>query len=255
MLKFFVVSDVHGFYEEMIEALNKTGFDKYNSEHWLISLGDNFDRGTKPVEVMQYLLGLPRKVLIMGNHETLMRDLCNRGYPYMGDFSNKTYDTVCKLGGAGLERSFEECCNIAYFRTKDFFDSMVPYFETEKYVFVHGFLPVECHDGLPMYHSGNRLMSKREDWRVAHASEWEEAMWLNSFDMVQQGFDIEKCIVAGHYHASYGRHKTEGAPEFGDGADFSPFHYKNKLIMVDSCVAHTGKVNCLVLEDNFLNTT
>jgi hypothetical protein len=31
MPKFFVVSDVHGFYEEMIEALNKAGFE-YNAE-------------------------------------------------------------------------------------------------------------------------------------------------------------------------------------------------------------------------------
>lgn len=40
MKKFFVVSDVHGFYDEMIEALNKAGFDKNNKDHVFISCGD-----------------------------------------------------------------------------------------------------------------------------------------------------------------------------------------------------------------------
>lgn len=252
MPKFYVISDVHGAADEMKQALDEAGFDPWNSEHWLISLGDNFDRFDQPIEVMKYLQGLPRKILCLGNHELLLRELCDRRYPGSHDFSNGTYDTVCKFGGAELGRSFDECCIVAYSRTKNFIDSMVPYFETRNYVFTHGYLPVNCDDGLPMYHRRNRKFSKKEDWRGAHASEWEQAMWLNSFDMVERGFDIEKCVVAGHWHASYGRHKTTGAPEFGENADFSPFYYEDKLIMVDSCVAYTGKVNVLVLEDEFL---
>ena len=151
-----------------------------------------------------------------------------------------------------MGKSFEECCIITENRTKNFIYSMVNYFETRNYVFCHGYLPVNCDDGLPMYYRRNRKFSKNENWREAHAHEWEQARWLCSYDMVEQGFDIEKCVVAGHWHASYGRYKSEGAPEFGDGADFSPFYYKDKLIMVDSCVAYTNKCNVLVLEDDFM---
>ena len=255
MPKLFCVSDVHGFYDELIDALDKAGFDKHNSDHWLISCGDHFDRGPQPVEVMRYLISLPRKVLVKGNHESLLRDLCDRGYPGSHDFSNGTYDTVCEFGNAGIGNSFDECCFVAYSRTKNFIDDMVPYFETKNYVFTHGFIPVNCNDGLPMYHRRNRKFSKKEDWRESHASEWEQAMWLNGMEMVHNGFGIEKCVVVGHWHASWGRAQFEGKPEFGDGADFSPYYYEDKLIAIDGCVAHTGKVNVLVIEDEFLENT
>ena len=37
MPKFFVFSDVHGFYDEFVKALDEAGYDKNNPEHWLIS--------------------------------------------------------------------------------------------------------------------------------------------------------------------------------------------------------------------------
>lgn len=252
MPKFFVVSDVHGFYDEMRIALDEAGFDPNNEEHWLISCGDNWDRGGQPVEVMRYLQNLPRKVLVKGNHESLLQDLCERGYPGSHDFSNGTYDTVCEFGGAGLGRSFDECCIIAEQRTKKFIYSMVPYFETKNYVFTHGYIPVNCDDGLPMYYRRNRKFSKKEDWRESHASEWEQAMWLNGMEMVHNGFDIEKCVVVGHWHSSWGRMVFENGPEFGECADFSPYYYDDKLIAIDGCAAYSGKVNVLVLEDEFL---
>ena len=111
MPKFFVISDIHSYYDEMKKALDEAGFDPWDSNHWLIVCGDIWDRGPEPVEVMRYLQGLPRKVLVKGNHESLLQDLCERGYPGAHDYSNGTYDTVCELGGAGTGRSFEEWRN------------------------------------------------------------------------------------------------------------------------------------------------
>ena len=51
----FAVSDVHGFYNEMIDALDKAGFDRNNPNHLLVSCGDNFDRGPDAVKVYEYL--------------------------------------------------------------------------------------------------------------------------------------------------------------------------------------------------------
>lgn len=252
MPKFFVTTDAHGNFDAMKKALDEAGFDPWNSEHWLISLGDNFDRFHQNVEVMHYLQRLPRKILNKGNHESLLQDLCERGYYYSHDLSNGTFDTVCEFGGADLGRSFEECCIITEQRTKDFIYSMRNYFETKNFVFTHGYLPVNCDDGMPMYHRRNRKFSKKENWREASAYEWEQARWLNGVEMVHNGFGIEKCVVVGHWHASWGRAQYEGKPEWGEEADFSPYYYKDKLIMVDSCVAYTGKCNCLVIEDDFM---
>ena len=252
MPKLYVISDIHSHYDEMKQALDDVGFDSRNKNHWLIVCGDVWDRSNQSLEVWHYLRELPRKILIKGNHESLFQECCERGYPNVYDHSNGTFNTICQIGGLKYGRSFDECCIVAEQCTKDFLNSFVDYFETENYVFVHGWLPVNCEDNLPAYYIKNRKFSKMENWREATYQQWEDARWLNSFDMVQEGFGIDKCVIAGHWHSSYGRYMTEGAPEFGEGADFSPFHYDNKLIMIDACTAYSGKVNVLVLEDNFL---
>lgn len=252
MAKLFCISDVHGFYNEMREALDNAGFDPNNEEHWLISLGDVWDRGKQPFEVMQYLKRLPRKVLIRGNHEDLFEECCERGECWGHDISNGTYKTICILGGMDLGYSFAECCERAEAMTRMFRKSMVNYFETSNFVFCHGFVPLNCNDNLPPYYIRNRKYSRMENWREATQNQWDDAMWLNSYDMIKQGYDIEKCVVAGHWNASYGRAMTTGEPEFGPNANFSPFYYEDKLIMIDACTAYSGKVNCLMIEDDFI---
>ena len=58
-----------------------------------------------------------------------------------------------------------------------------------------------------------------------------------------------KTVVCGHFHTSYGHSKFERkCTEFGEDADFSPF-YAEGIIAIDGCTAHSGKVNCIVIED------
>ena len=247
MPKFFVVSDVHGFYDEMKMALDNAGFDPWNSDHYLVSCGDNFDRGPQPVEVMRYLHGLPRKVLVKGNHESLLQDLCDEGYPHSHDISNGTYDTVCEFGGAGLGRSFEECCIITEQRTKSFIYSMVNYFETKNYIFVHSFVPLKNFDGLPKHYTRNRKFEIDPDWRYAHASAWEEARWGNPFQLAKDGFLPDKTLVFGHW-GTY-----EQRPREYEGEDLFDPIYGDGYIGIDATTALSGQVNVLVLEDVFMD--
>ena len=232
MPKFYVLSDVHGFYNEMREALDKAGFDPNDENSWLISCGDWFDRGNQPLEVMRYLMSLPRVILIKGNHSQLFKDCCERGFPYMNDYFNGTYNTICEFGGEKYGRSFDECCVIAEQVAKQILDKEINYFETEHYVFCHSWVPVNC-----------------ADWRMAHQRDWDDAMWVNPLEMAMDGFCIEKTIVSGHWHCSAGWALEKGLPEFGDGACFNPYCYKDKLIMIDAATAISHKVNILVIED------
>lgn len=247
MPKFFVISDVHGFYDEMKKALDEAGFDPWNSDHWLISCGDHFDRGQKSVEVMRYLQGLPRKVLIKGNHESLLEDLCERGYPKSHDFSNATCDTVYEFGGNENIGDFDRCCMITYQRTKNFINSMVNYFETKNYIFVHSFVPLKNLDGLPMYYTRNRKFEIDPDWRYAHASDWEAARWGNPFELAQQGFLPDKTLVFGHW-STYDQRPYE----YYDNDDLFDPIYGDGYIGIDATTALSGQVNVLVLEDELL---
>ena len=249
MKRLVVISDVHGFYDEMIKALNNVKFNP--DTDFLISCGDTMDRGPDPAAVMNYLMKLPNKILIRGNHESLFEECVKRGYWMQHDVNNGTFDSICELGGAGKDRNFEECCVIAENRVKDFFASMVNYFETKNYIFVHSFVPLKNLDGLPMYYTRNREFEINPDWRHAHFSEWEEARWGNPYELAERGFLPDKTLVFGHYHTSWPRHKYNEEPEFGENADFS-IYYGNGYIAIDSCCAYSGKLNCLVIEDEFL---
>lgn len=247
MPKFFVVSDIHGFYDIFIDALDKAGFDKNNEDHYLICCGDYFDRGKQPHEVMNFLMSLPRKILIRGNHEILFKELCERGYPCAHDYYNGTVSTLLELGDAGKGYTFDESIHIAKAKTKLFYNSMINYFETENYIFVHSWIPTKPDK---RDYGFTRLF--KEDWREATDEEWKQAMWNNPFQMFSQGLNPTKTIVFGHYHCSTGWAYTEGVSEFGDDAIFDPFISTN-FIAIDACTAHSKKVNIIVIEDNFLN--
>ena len=42
MKKYFVTSDIHGFYDEFMASLDRAGFDIINPDHILVICGDIF---------------------------------------------------------------------------------------------------------------------------------------------------------------------------------------------------------------------
>ena len=250
-MKLFCCSDIHGFYDELKSALDEAGFDENNEEHWLISCGDALDRGPKPQEVINYLMKLPRCILIKGNHDQLIMDCIDRKFPYYADYHNGTFYSIIDL--APNAKNFAEACDVAYVKVKPFVDKMVNYFETEHFVFCHSWVPVNCDDNLPHYYRKNRKFSKKEDWRISHQVEWDRAAWVNPLEMAMNGFCIEKTICSGHWNCSAGWSMQNGVSEFGHDAIFDPFYYQDKLIMIDATTALSCKINCLVLEDGFID--
>ena len=119
-------------------------------------------------------------------------------------------------------------------------EAMLDYFETEHYVFTHGWIP-----SIP---NRDKSYSYISSWREADREQWNQARWFNGMDAVQTA-DENKTIVCGHWHTSYGHSKYEHrGTEFGEDADFSPY-YGPGIIAIDACTAFSGKVNCLVIED------
>lgn len=254
-MKFFVVSDIHGHYKPLIEALNTAGFEKDNPEHYFVGCGDFFDRGGQPYEVMNFIMNLERKILVRGNHEWLLEQCCYRGDYASHDLSNGTVGTIMAFAEHDPRNSyyFPECADYALKRTRAFREMMVPYFETKNYIFVHSWIPVKILDDFPKWYTGGRIMKFDPDWRNATAEEWDAAMWGNPYDMAEKGLRPDKIVVFGHWHCSEGWHRTTGTPNFGEGSRFDIF-YGEGFISIDACTAYTKKVNVLVLEDEFLDS-
>ena len=54
-MRYYVVSDVHGYYTQMKSALKKAGFFSDDAPHKLIMLGDIFDRGHETKQIQQFV--------------------------------------------------------------------------------------------------------------------------------------------------------------------------------------------------------
>lgn len=241
--KIFAVSDIHGHADELLQALELAGFDRDDPDHLLISCGDCFDRGRQNRAVLDYLRGLERKVLIRGNHEDMLERVLCRGRVDQNNVSNGTDRTVKEFYG----QNAIDCDG--YFDTDHaitdklfaFMDGMMDYFETEHYVFTHGWVPLD---------NGYPTVSFDADWRIASYTRWGKARWLEWQRIYGNGLEIpDKTLVCGHRPAQYGggfdRTRTYG--------DFSTFFGKG-LIAIDGCTATSGRVNVLVLEDRLLET-
>ena len=251
MPKFYVISDIHSAYTPMIKALNEVGFDENNPNHKIVLCGDLFDRMDESLRVYDWAVDMINKdklIYICGNHESLIIDCTSRRYAVYHDHSNGTFKTIIDL--APDAQTFEEACHITRAKLKPLFDNCMDYFETENYIFVHSFIPImECDR--PAYYGKKSRYTWNPNWRNASEDKWEDARWGNPYELAEKGFLPDKTLVFGHFHTSWPRHHYEGKPEWDEGADFS-IYYGDGYIAIDGCVAYTGKVNVLVLEDEFI---
>ncbi len=164
MKKIFVVSDIHGHCTLLKEALENAGFDKENENHLLVCCGDYFDRGVENLEVLKYFERLKHKVLLRGNHEELLLKLLQTGKVLPHNYLNGTMTTLGEFLGkysinpvddtidfSGKTRMVDRVC--------EFIDETKNYFETENYVFAHGWLP--SYGG----------------FRSASDADWDRARW------------------------------------------------------------------------------
>lgn len=292
MKKYFVCSDIHGFYDEWMISLRDVGYEKDNDNHILIVLGDIFDRGDKPLEVYKFIRSIPkeRRILVRGNHEILLRDLVSRKRPEFYDETNGTYKTL--LGIAGINeiewthryyRQLQQykfdsdeyiafANNMSLYRERLLYknemieeiltwiasDEWANYFETDKYIFVHSFIPVKRYiDQKKSLECGYYVYANeetyRDDWRNATQTEWEDAMWGCPWKQYKAELNkTGKTIVCGHWHTSdfFNNLIYKNQPEKHLNYKTSNPIFRNKrykIIGLDACTALTKKVNILTL--------
>lgn len=119
-MKYFIVSDTHSFYFELMASLKTAGFDKKNKTHTLVVLGDLFDRGPDTLKLYKFLMSIPKKrcILVRGNHELLYKDLLKKDYPESHDFSNGTVNTFCQIARTKI---YDFDCTDSYFERSSYY--------------------------------------------------------------------------------------------------------------------------------------
>lgn len=232
MKKLFVVSDVHGHCSLLKEALEEAGFDQNNADHLLVCCGDYFDRGNENVQVLQFFERLQHKVLLRGNHEDMLLKLLQTGRLLPHHYINGTFSTLKNFFGkysidptndtidfSGKTRIVDRVC--------EFIEETVDYYETEHYVFVHGWLPQ------------NALTPQQR--QTASAESWAKARWIKWTDRYDGTRPLpDKTLICGHMPTFF-------VP--GRGQNDSDIFYGNGFIAIDAGTADTKRVNVLVLEE------
>ena len=265
-MQYFIVADVHSFYNEMMQALKGAGWED-REDQCFVSLGDLCDRGPDTVKVLEFVNNLPdnRKILIKGNHEELLENAIIRRVFLLHDIHNgtvKTAEAIALHDGIsmkefGLSESDDMEILSAVDRSSlwnDYVSKTVDFAEVGKNIFVHGWIP--CKQSLKEDEWGTKIYpsyEKQSNWRSPNA-DWRGARWMNGMQAWLDGAKIRgKTIWCGHWHASWGHsvihHDGVEFPHVkGDVAHFSPF-IDNGIVAMDACTAFSHKVNCIMIEE------
>lgn len=258
-MRYYVTADVHGYFTEMKSALKEKGYFKDTEPHKLIICGDIYDRGSEALPLQEFILDLMERdeiILIKGNHEDMTSELlngwCNRSFMQRHHHSNGAIDTVCQLTESTLpdlmfsepEETYKKLSSNPFFKT--IIPAMVDYYETENYIFTHGWIPCTM-----LNNSGDaKTYIPIDNWREAGHKAWDDARWINGMEAAHSGVIEEgKTIVCGHWHCSFGHSHYEGdGGEFDNNPNFTPYYGKG-IIALDACTTVSEKVNCIVVED------
>ncbi len=237
--KLFVVSDVHGHHTLLKKALDKVGFDNDNENHILVCCGDYFDRGNENVEVLKFFERLKHKILLRGNHEDLLLKLLQTGKVRPHNYINGTMATLENFFGknsidpaddtidfSGRTRTVDRIC--------EFINETVNYFETEKYVFVHGWLPENANS--------------TEDRKKVTDEVWAQARWIKWTEKYSGARPLtDKTLICGHM-PTFCANKFD-SKRSNNSADI---FYGNGIIAVDAGTFDSKQLNVLVLEDSLI---
>lgn len=251
--KYFITSDVHSFFDELMVVLEENGFDAHNQDHILCICGDLFDRGNQTIELFEFIRMVQaqnRLIYVRGNHEDLLFDCmheikCGK-LPSAHHFHNQTVKTICQFYGENEWIVYDPTYRDRICETMqpilDWINrNAVDYAEIGDYVLVHGWVP--CYKGL-------------DDFRNASTKDWMEARWDNGMEM----WSYPRCrvdgktVICGHFHCSWGwSHLRQERKEFPAKnrvdweKSFEPF-VDDGIIALDSCCAYSNRLNCIVIE-------
>ena len=262
-MKYYVVADVHGYYTPMKKALKDAGFFEEKKPHKLIVCGDLLDRGNEAKQTIDFMMQLlkdDKLIYIRGNHEDLLimclQEIASGNIHEIASgmsnhYKNGTWHTLLQIAGMGELEAYNNPNELVRrVRNSSFYKKLlfegVNYFETQNYIFTHGWIPCKVYGYNP------RMEYKyNPNWRKANEIEWGKARWYNGMLAASKFRVLEpnKTIVCGHWNASYGHAVIEKkGTEKGSGAINTPFYGKG-IIAIDACTAKSGFVNCIVLDD------
>ena len=256
--KIFAVSDIHGNYPALINALEEAGFDENNDSHLLVVLGDHFDRGEYSLEVYEYLKKLTdnkRAITIMGNHDLMFIDYLsgktldpfnyyrNGERETFADFWHRTapFESWWQMEAVHYPDQQPTNADFAeYPELLNWLENQPYYFETKNYIFTHGAIDTYVED----WHNPHCYRYNYTDWK---ALTWDDGSFFGKSIK-----NTDKTVVIGHFGTDHLRNMYGLKKD--NKEDFSILERKDgRVIALDSTSILSNKINVLVVEDELLD--
>jgi serine/threonine protein phosphatase 1 len=205
MKKYFAIGDIHGCLDKLVKLMGLINVDW--AKDTVVFLGDYIDRGPDPKKVVDYVMQLKERheriVCLRGNHEAMFLNYLDRREEQIFLFN----------GGRETLRSYGILPDAEDRKAKippkhlEFFRTLLPFFETEKYLFVHA----GVRPGIPM-----------------ELQDPFDLIWIrHEFFMSDHG--LEKIVVFGH--TPFRREP----------------YVEEKMIGIDTGAVYGGVLTCLEL--------
>lgn len=102
MVKKYVIGDIHGAYNALVQVLERSGFDYEND--LLITIGDIVDGWGDSYMCVKELLKIPNRVDIMGNHDAWFKTFIDTG----------VHDVAWTMGALATARSYAKAAGINF---------------------------------------------------------------------------------------------------------------------------------------------
>lgn len=208
MPKTFVFGDIHGCRKQFAELMDKINPDPVRDT--LVFLGDYIDRGPDSKGVVDELKSLrltfKKMIALKGNHEdAFLNYLAGREREFFLTIGGR--QTLKSYGVVDQQQAIDKTCIPT--DHLDFFNNLLPYWEDDKYIYVHAGLQPGVH-----------LSQQSSHW----------LLWSDGNQMLEQDYDFGKCVVFGHTVQN------------------DPLIRPNR-IAVDSGAVFGGRLTCVVLPD------
>ena len=248
MKKYFIFGDSHGEFDYLMNSLNAVGYNQDNPEHFLIGLGDYFDRGNQNIQILEFLQQQKKKNRfwgILGNHDSML-------YNFLTGKSNGIFDILRNGLGttlkelAGLE-SVEDVILHARF-SSDYFRNSIKINHPNLLEFLKSLKDEIKLGQYNLTHAGYSYNNETGKWEIDNWAMTEE--FVESYPT-----NPEEIYVFGHWWARLLTHKfiiqeadkdiTEIIED--DTLTDLPFRYKN-FIGLDSMVNRSHFMNILVIK-------
>lgn len=240
----FIVSDTHGHYTLLQQALDKAGFDLHDPSHLLICCGDYFNRGTENTKILEFFESISNKVLIRGNQDDVLLEIFKTGEFRDYYYQNGIIESIDEWFGREVIHVDTKQIDLSNHqsmveRIAAFLEPTLPFFETKHFVFTHSWLPNTIVD--------NHIQI-RPDWREADFDDWHLARLTKWISVYHNGDRLpDKTIVCGHVPTFLG--SKIGLHRKPDDADI---FYGNGFIALDAGTYDSKQVNVLKIEDELL---